>query len=79
MKQFRKSRASEKGVYDRALDKKIATGYFFLFLIETVCCNASSEQQFGRDGSDEGSQHMFLCIINKDYHELSGTLSYLEL
>ena len=39
-------------------------GYFFLFLIETlcymsdpICCEPSSELS-RRDGSDEGSQHM---------------------
>ena len=37
-----------------------------LFLIETICCDPSSEVSH-RDGSDEGSQHMFLCRINKYY------------
>ena len=51
----------------------------FLFLIETVCCDPTPEPSH-RDGSDEGSQHMFLCRI-KNYHLLLllNTLSYLEL
>ena len=49
----------------------------FLFLIETICCDPSSEPS-RRDGSDEGSQHMFLCRINKNYPLLSpNTPSYL--
>ena len=52
---------------------------FFLFLIETICCDPSSELS-RRDGSDEGSQHMVLCRINKNYPSLSpNTPSYLEL
>ena len=39
---------------------------FFLFLIKTICSDPSSEPS-RRDGSDEGSQHMFLCRINKNY------------
>ena len=54
----------------RALDKRefliIIEGYFFLFLIESICCDPSSEPSH-RDGSDEGSQHIFLCRINKTY------------
>ena len=36
----------------------IIEGYFFLFLIETICYDPSSEPS-RRDGSDEGSQRMF--------------------
>ena len=36
---------------------------FFLFLMETICCDPSSEPS-RRDGSDEGLQHMFSCRIN---------------
>ena len=54
-------------MYHRGLDKReflmIIERYFFLFLIETIYCDTSSR----RDGSDEGSQHMFLCQINKIY------------
>ena len=33
-----------------------------------------------QDGSDEGSQHMFLCRINKTYSYLSpNTPSFLDL
>ena len=52
---------------------------FFLFLIETICCDPSSEPSRA-DGSDEGSQHLVLCRINKNYSLLSpNTPSYLEL
>ena len=37
-----------------------------LFLNETICCDPSSEPSC-QDGSDEGSQHMFSCRINKNY------------
>ena len=37
----------------------ITEEYFFLFLIETICCDPHLT------GSDEGSQRMFLCRINK--------------
>ena len=40
--------------------------YIFLFLVETICFDPSSEPSHG-DGSDEGSQHMFLCRIDKNY------------
>ena len=36
----------------------------FFFLIETICCDHSSEL-FCRDDPDKGSQHIFLCRINK--------------
>ena len=52
---------------------------FLLFLIETICCDPSSEPS-RQDGSDEGSQHMFLCRINKIHLLLSpNTPSDLEL
>ena len=52
---------------------------FSLFLIETICCDPSSEPS-RQDGSDEGSQHTFLWRINKNHPLLSpNTLSYLEL
>ena len=41
-------------------------GLFFIFLIKTICCDPSSEPSF-QDGSDEGSQYMFLCRTNKNY------------
>ena len=58
-------------------------GYFFLFLIENICCDPSSEPS-RRDGSDEGSQLMFLRRMNKNYPLLSLKIipyypSYLEL
>ena len=57
----------------------ITKGYFLLFLIETVCCDPSSEPS-RRDGSDEESQHMLLWRIDKTYPFLSSTTpSYLEL
>ena len=56
---------------------------FFLFLTEIICCDPSYEPS-RRDGSDEGSQHMFLCRINKfipKYHQmllLTRTLSTMS-
>ena len=45
----------------------------------TICCGPSFELS-RQDGSDEGSQHMFLCRINKNYPYLSpNTPSLLEL
>ena len=38
----------------------------FLFIMETICCDPSSELS-RRDGSDDGSQHMVLCRIKKNY------------
>ena len=35
-----------------------------IFLIETICCDPSSEPS-EQDGLDKGSQHTFLCRINK--------------
>ena len=37
-----------------------------VFLIKTVCCDPSPELS-RQDDSDEGSQHMVLCRINKNY------------
>ena len=42
----------------RALDKREYLMILFLFLIETIGCDPSSEPSH-QDGSDEGSQHMF--------------------
>ena len=57
----------------------IIEGYFFLFLMKTIRCDSSSDPS-RRDGSDEGSHHMFLCRIKKSYSKLlSNTPSYLEL
>ena len=39
---------------------------FFLFFIETICCDLSSEPSH-LDGSNEGSQYMFLHRIYKNY------------
>ena len=39
---------------------------FFLFLIQTIYCDPLSEPSHG-DGSDEGSQHMFLCRFDKNH------------
>ena len=39
---------------------------FFLYLIENLCCDPSPELS-RRDGSDDGSQHMFLCRNDKNY------------
>ena len=54
----------------RALDKreylKLIEGQVFLFLIETISCDPSSEPS-RQDGSDVGSQHTFLCRSNKKY------------
>ena len=51
----------------------------FLFLINTICCDPSTELSC-RDGSDKGSQHMVLCRINNNYPLLSpNTPSYPEL
>ena len=60
--------------HSRALDKRenLMINNFFLFLIETICCNPSSEPS-RQDGSDEGSQHMFLCRIKRiipNYHQI---------
>ena len=38
----------------------------FIFLIENISCDPLSELS-RQDGSDEGSQHMVLCRINKNY------------
>ena len=57
---------------------------FFLFLIETICCDPSSERS-RRDGSDEVSHRIFLCRINKKtliitkYSHLSRALIFFEI
>ena len=43
----------------------IIEGKFFLFLIETICCDPSSEPSH-QDGSNEGSQYTVLCRIKKN-------------
>ena len=62
--------------YGKALDKRgylmILEGYFFLFFIETLCCDSSSEPS-RRDGSDEGSQLCFYAELTKGipyYHQI---------
>ena len=52
--------------YIRAVDKREYLMIIFLFLIEIIYCDPSSEPS-RRDGSDEGLQHMFLWRINKNY------------
>ena len=47
--------------------KYLFNGYCFLFLVETTCCDPSSEPSL-RDGSDEGSQHMFYAEFTKIGH-----------
>ena len=42
----------------RALDKREYLIIIFLNFFQTICCDQ-------RDSSVEGSQHMFLCRINK--------------
>ena len=42
----------------------IINGYVFFFLIETICCDPSSEPS-RQDGSDEGLPHTFLFRIYK--------------
>ena len=42
----------------------IIEGYFFLFLIETICCDPSSEPS----RRIEGSQRMFLTELTKNIH-----------
>ena len=48
------------------LNGKNVNVMFELFLIETICCDPSSESSH-RDSSDEGTQHMVLWRINKNY------------
>ena len=66
----------------RALDENgylvIIEGIFLFSVIESICCDPSSELSC-RDGSDEGSPHMFLCRIKKNPQLSSITPSYLEL
>ena len=42
----------------------IIEGYFFLFLMETICSDPLSELS-QQDNSDEGSQHMFYAESTK--------------
>ena len=57
----------------------ITEGIFFLFLIETIYNDPSSEPSRS-DGSDEGLQHMFLCRFNQNYPLLSSNAPFhLEL
>ena len=52
---------------------------FVQILVKNICCDPSSEPS-GRDGSDEGSQHMVSFKNKKNYPELSVSIfSYLEL
>ena len=50
----------------------ITEGQFFLFSFKTYAVTSHLQ-----DGSDEGSQHMFLCQINKNYPKLSPKYSLL--
>ena len=56
--------------------------FFFLFLIETICCDPSSEPS-RQVGSDERSNHTFLCRINKkkepNYHRLFPLIQSSEI
>ena len=56
----------------RVLDKRVYLMiFFFLSLIETICCDPSAEPF--RDGSDEGSQHKFYAELTKNipnYHQI---------
>ena len=63
----------------------ITEEYFFLFLIETICCDQSSDPSH-LDGSAEESQHMFyaeLIKIISNYHQIPLLISsspfYLQL
>ena len=63
----------------RALDETEYLMINFLILIKTICYDPSSEPSH-RDDSDEVSQHMLLCRINKNHPLLSPNIpSYLEL
>ena len=60
----------------KALDKKeylmIIEGQCFLYLIETICCDPSSEISH-QDGSHEGLQHIFYAELTKvipNYHQI---------
>ena len=70
---------STERIFYRALDKKgVFDDNFFRIFHLNNCCDPSSE--LSCHGSDEGSQHMFLYRINKNYPLLSpNTPSYLEL
>ena len=48
----------------------IIEGLFFLFLVETICCDPSSEPSC-QGGSDEVAEHLFSCRISKKWPKLS--------
>ena len=57
----------------------IIEGLFFLFFIETICCDPSSEPSY-QDGLDKGSQHMFLSRTDINDPLLSPSISsYLQV
>ena len=56
----------------------VIEGKYFLFLIETICCDPSSELS-RRDSSDERDHNMFLCRINIKYSLLSRALPLLNI
>ena len=45
------------------------------YLIETICCDPSSELS-GQNSLDEGSQHVVLCRINKNYPLISYSILF---
>ena len=49
----------------------------FLFLNENICCDSSLGPS-RRDGSNDGSQNMFLWRNMANYPFLSGTLTVIE-
>ena len=51
-----------------ALDRTIVDNsrIIFLFLNKTICCDPLFKPS-QRDGSDDGSQYMFLCRNNQNY------------
>ena len=57
---------------------RIIQRYFFLFLKENICCDTSLEPS-RRDGSNDGSQYMFLWRNTANYPlNISITPSYLK-
>ena len=58
-------------VHCPSLDKREYLMITLLFLIETICCDPSSEPSC-RDSSDEGSQGIFLyrTKIIPNYHQI---------
>ena len=58
---------------------RIIQRYFFLFLIENICCDPSLEPS-RQDGSNDGLQNMFLLRNMANYPLIIHvTPSYLEL